>query len=160
MPLLNVDRLSIAFGAGKLLDGASFQLNAGERVCLIGRNGAGKTTLLRLLAGDLQPDSGDLWRQPGLRVATLAQELPADATATAFEIVAGGLAGLGELLAEYHEAAVRLAHDAAPEPDTTEFEAALHRLVSRAIAYGRGTAEHDAVDVPFQRLIDMYKERR
>ena len=57
-------------------------------------------------------------------------------------------------------AALIAAHDAAPEPDTTEFEAALHRLVSRAIAYGRGTAEHDAVDVPFQRLIDMYKERR
>jgi len=57
-------------------------------------------------------------------------------------------------------AALTAAHNAAPEPDTTEFEAALHRLVSRAIAYGRGTAEHDAVDVPFQRLIDMYKERR
>ena len=57
-------------------------------------------------------------------------------------------------------AALIAAHDAAPEPDTAEFEAALHRLVSRAIAYGRGTAEHDAVDVPFQRLIDMYKERR
>ncbi|HRY14967.1 MAG: ATP-binding cassette domain-containing protein [Candidatus Competibacteraceae bacterium] len=130
MPLLNVDRLSIAFGAGKLLDGASFQLNAGERVCLIGRNGAGKTTLLRLLAGDLQPDSGDLWRQPGLRVATLAQELPADATATAFEIVAGGLAGLGELLAEYHEAAVRLAHDAAPE-QLQRVERLQHELEAR-----------------------------
>ncbi|MCB1776114.1 MAG: ATP-binding cassette domain-containing protein [Candidatus Competibacteraceae bacterium] len=130
MPLLNVDHLSIAFGAGKLLDDASFQLDAGERVCLIGRNGAGKTTLLRLLAGDLHPDSGELWRQPGLRVATLAQELPTDATATAFEIVAGGLAGLGELLAEYHEAAVRLAHDATSE-QLQRVERLQHELEAR-----------------------------
>ncbi|MBS1225339.1 MAG: transporter ATP-binding protein, partial [Proteobacteria bacterium] len=59
MPLLSVDHLSIAFGAEKLLDDASFQLDAGERVCLIGRNGAGKTTLLRLLAGELQSDGGE-----------------------------------------------------------------------------------------------------
>lgn len=116
MPLLSVDHLSIAFGVEKLLDDASFQLDAGERVCLIGRNGAGKTTLLRLLAGEIQPDSGDIWRQPGLRVATLAQELPTDTTATVFEIVAGGLEGLGDLLADYHDAALRLAHDHAPEP--------------------------------------------
>ena len=115
MPLLSIDHLSIAFGAEKLLDDASFQLDAGERVCLIGRNGAGKTTLLRLLAGEIQPDSGDIWRQPGLRVATLAQELPADTTATVFEIVAGGLEGLGNLLADYHDAALRLTHDPAPE---------------------------------------------
>ena len=115
MPLLSIDHLSIAFGAEKLLDDASFQLDAGERVCLIGRNGAGKTTLLRLLAGEIQPDSGDIWRQPGLRVATLAQELPADTTATVFEIVAGGLEGLGNLLADYHDAALRLTHDHTPE---------------------------------------------
>ena len=91
MPLLSIDRLSIAFGADQLLDGASFQLDPGERVCLIGRNGAGKTTLLRLLTGELHPDSGDIWRQPGLRIATLAQELPTDTAATVFEIVASGL---------------------------------------------------------------------
>lgn len=115
MPLLSIDNLSIAFGAEKLLDGASFQLDAGERVCLIGRNGTGKTTLLRLLAGELQPDGGEIWRQPSLRVATLAQELPADTTATVFEVVAGGLEGLGALLAEYHEAAIQLAHASTAE---------------------------------------------
>lgn len=115
MPLLSVDRLSIAFGADQLLDSASFQLDPGERVCLIGRNGAGKTTLLRLLTGELPPDRGDIWRQPGLRIATLAQELPTDTAATVFEIVASGLEGLGDLLAKYHEATVQLTHDATPE---------------------------------------------
>ena len=115
MPLLSVDNVSIAFGAEALLDQASFQIDPGERVCLIGRNGTGKTTLLRLLAAEIQPDSGEIWRQPGLRLATLSQELPADTTATVFEVVAGGLEGLGALLAEYHEAATALVHDAAPE---------------------------------------------
>ena len=115
MPLLSVDNVSIAFGAEALLDQASFQIDPGERVCLIGRNGTGKTTLLRLLAAEIQPDSGEIWRQPGLRLATLSQELPADTTATVFEVVAGGLDGLGALLAEYHEAATALVHDAAPE---------------------------------------------
>ncbi|RUQ36065.1 MAG: ATP-binding cassette domain-containing protein [Candidatus Competibacteraceae bacterium] len=130
MPLLSIDNLSIAFGADKLLDNACFQLDAGERVCLIGRNGAGKTTLLRLLAGDIQPDSGEIWRQPGLRVATLAQELPADTTATVFEIVASGLEGMGALLAEYHEAAVQLAHAVTAE-GMRKMERLQHELEAR-----------------------------
>ena len=46
MPLLSLDRVSIAFGRNALLEDASLQIEAGERVCLIGRNGAGKSTLL------------------------------------------------------------------------------------------------------------------
>jgi ATP-binding cassette subfamily F protein uup len=130
MSLLSIDHLSIAFGAEKLLDDASFQLDPGERVCLIGRNGTGKTTLLRLLTGEMHPDSGDIWRQPGLRIATLAQELPADTNATTFEIVAGGLEGLGALLAEYHEATHQLAHTATPD-DLQRLERLQHDLEAR-----------------------------
>lgn len=130
MPLLNLDRLSIAFGVEKLLDNISFQLDAGERVCLIGRNGAGKTTLLRLLAGEILPDSGELWRQPGLRIATLAQELPVDTTATVFEIVAGGLE-LGRLLADYHEAAGQLAHGINAADALRRMERLQHELEAR-----------------------------
>ncbi|MFZ1640809.1 MAG: ATP-binding cassette domain-containing protein [Candidatus Contendobacter sp.] len=130
MSLLSIDNLSIAFGAEKLLDGASFQLDAGERVCLIGRNGTGKTTLLRLLADELHADGGDIWRQPSLRVATLAQELPADTTATVFEVVAGGLEGLGALLANYHEAAAQLTHDHTPE-QMRRMEHLQHELEAR-----------------------------
>ncbi len=115
MPLLRFDQVAIAFGLDKLLDDASFQLDAGERVCLIGRNGAGKSTLLRLCAGELLPDAGEIWRQSGLRCAYLAQELPVDSTATVFELVAGGLPALGRLLTDYHAAATRLAQQASPE---------------------------------------------
>ena len=95
MPLLSFEDVSIAFGLDTLLERASFQIDAGERVCLIGRNGAGKSTLLKLVDGELTPDGGKIWRQPGLRIARLSQELPEDADATVFDVVAEGLAGVG-----------------------------------------------------------------
>ncbi|MCX5737298.1 MAG: ATP-binding cassette domain-containing protein, partial [Proteobacteria bacterium] len=75
MPLLSFDSVSIAFGPEALLDHASFQIDAGERVCLIGRNGAGKSTLLTLAEGSINPAEGEIWRQPALRIAQLSQEL-------------------------------------------------------------------------------------
>jgi len=118
MPLLSFDRVSIAYGREPLLENASFQLEAGERVCLIGRNGAGKSTLLRLVDGEALPDGGEIWRAPGLRVARLAQDLPEDEHTTVYDSVAEGLAEVGRLLADYHHAA----HDAGHDP------AALRRM--------------------------------
>jgi ATP-binding cassette subfamily F protein uup len=118
MPLLSFDRVSIAYGREPLLENASFQLEAGERVCLIGRNGAGKSTLLRLVDGEVLPDGGEIWRAPGLRVARLAQDLPEDEHTTVYDAVAEGLAEVGRLLADYHHAA----HDAGHDP------AALRRM--------------------------------
>ncbi len=114
MPLLSLDDVSIAFGRTALLDAASLQIEAGERVCLIGRNGAGKSTLLRIVAGDLATDSGEVWRQPGLAIATLSQELPSDEGATVFDAVAEGLAEIGHLLAEYHHVSQAVGQDADP----------------------------------------------
>ncbi len=130
MPLLSFDNVSIAFGLDKLLDAARFQIDAGERICLIGRNGAGKSTLLKLCAGELQPDAGDIWRRPGLRVAHLSQELPEDSGATVFEIVAGGLQELAELLTAYHAAVLQLAQAPAPE-QLQRLERLQHELEAR-----------------------------
>ncbi len=102
MPLLGFDRVSLSFGRQPLLEQASFQIDAGERVCLIGRNGAGKSTLLKLASGELTPDAGEIWRRPALSIATLSQELPFDGESTVFDVVAGGLAEDGRLLAEFH----------------------------------------------------------
>jgi ATP-binding cassette subfamily F protein uup len=111
VPLISFDRVSVAFGLQPLLDHASFQLDAGERVCLIGRNGAGKSTLLNIVDGEVLPDGGEVWRQPGLKIARLSQELPLDETATVFDMVAGGLAGIGRLLAEYHHVSQQVGED-------------------------------------------------
>jgi ATP-binding cassette subfamily F protein uup len=113
MPLLSFDRVSVAFGLQRLLDQATFEVEAGERVCLIGRNGAGKSTLLKIVDGEVTPDGGDVWRQPGLKIARLAQELPFAEDATVFEVVAAGLAEAGRLLAEYHHVSHRVAESPA-----------------------------------------------
>ncbi|HEY0268485.1 MAG TPA: ATP-binding cassette domain-containing protein, partial [Methyloradius sp.] len=52
MPLITLDQASLAYGHHPLLDHASFQLDNGERVGLIGRNGAGKSSLLKVIAGE------------------------------------------------------------------------------------------------------------
>jgi ATP-binding cassette subfamily F protein uup len=102
MTLLKFTGVSLAFGAMPLLDGVSWQIARGERVCVIGRNGTGKSSMLRLVNGEQMPDDGEIWRAPALKIGELPQELPRADDRTVFDVVAEGLAGVGELLAEYH----------------------------------------------------------
>jgi ATP-binding cassette subfamily F protein uup len=111
MPLLSFDRVSISFGRHALLEQASFQIDPGERVCLIGRNGAGKSTLLKIVEGEVLPDAGEVWRQPGLTVARLSQDLPTDEDASVYDVVAAGLADAGRLLTEFHHVSHAVAED-------------------------------------------------
>ena len=76
MPLATLDRVSIAYGHLPLLADASLQVEPRERVCVIGRNGTGKSTLLRIVSGELAPEAGTVWHQPGLRIGSLAQDVP------------------------------------------------------------------------------------
>jgi len=101
MTVLRLNQLSLAYGAMPLLDGVSAQLARGERVCLIGRNGSGKSSLLRVIKGEIQADSGELWKANSLVISELPQELPEASERTVFEQVALGLAENGRLLAEY-----------------------------------------------------------
>ena len=102
MALISLRDLSLAFGGPSLLDGASLQIEPGDRLCLMGRNGSGKSTLLKLMAGEFPPDAGEIVRQQGVRVALVSQEVPADLSGTVFDVVAGGMGGAAALLAEYH----------------------------------------------------------
>src|SRR3954462_3042179 len=114
MPLVSLDHISLAFGHLPLLDDVSLQIEPGERVCLIGRNGTGKSTLLRILSGELPPDSGTVWLQPGVRRARLEQDVPLSADRPVFDVVSEGLGSLSELVAAYHHTAVLVATDATP----------------------------------------------
>lgn len=113
--LISLENVSLAFGQQILLDQVKLQIASGERVCLIGRNGAGKSSLLKIIEGIEKPDSGEVWRKPGLRMARLAQELPQQSETTVFEFVAEGLAETGQLLATYHQLTQRLAVAQTPE---------------------------------------------
>ena len=123
MTLLRFDNVSKAYGHLPLLAHVDFQIEPGERVCLVGRNGTGKTTLLRLITGAALPDEGEIWRLDTLRVAHLEQEVPADTEQTVFESVAAGFGELGSLLAEYHQATRRAG---GAEPATLARLAQLH----------------------------------
>ncbi len=92
MALVSLDHVTIAFGHLPLLEDASLQIVPRERIAIIGRNGTGKSTLLRIVAGDVPPDEGTVWRQPGLRVARLEQDVPLSAARSVSDVVGDGLA--------------------------------------------------------------------
>ena len=102
MPLLQLQRVDYSVGGPLLLEHVDLTIEAGERVCIVGRNGEGKSTLLRLIAGEIVPDDGEVRVQGGVRSARLAQEVPQDTHGSVFDVVAQGLGELGALLAHYH----------------------------------------------------------
>ncbi len=73
--MLNVHNLSVAFQGENLFEEISFQLRAGDRVGLVGKNGAGKSTLLKILAGDLQPDTGNIASDKEIKIGFLRQDI-------------------------------------------------------------------------------------
>ncbi|MBA4394557.1 MAG: ABC transporter ATP-binding protein, partial [Desulfobacca sp.] len=91
MALIGMRDLSWGFADPPLLENITFQIEKGERLCLLGRNGAGKSTLLKLLLGEILPDRGEIWRQQGVTVADLPQDVPGELDGTIFDVVAEGL---------------------------------------------------------------------
>ncbi len=96
MPLVSLDHIVMAYGHLPLLDDASLQIEAGERVCIIGRNGTGKSTLLQIISGDVTPDAGTVWRQPALRIARLVQDVLLATDQSVRAVVAEGFAHIPE----------------------------------------------------------------
>jgi ATP-binding cassette subfamily F protein uup len=109
VPILTLDHVSLAFGHLPLFEDANLRIEPGERISLIGRNGAGKSSLLRVLSGETAPDTGTVWRAPGLRVSRLDQEVPPAGGRSVFDEVAAGLGDIGALVADYHHAAMEVA---------------------------------------------------
>jgi len=98
-----------AFGARVLLAGASFSLDEGERVGVVGRNGAGKSTFAKILAGAEPPDSGSVVTRRGVRVAYLAQEPELDPEKTVQQTVEDGLAAWLEARQRHDDLSRRIA---------------------------------------------------
>lgn len=115
MSLLTLRNVSLAFGGPPLFDGISLQLEAGDRLCLLGRNGTGKSTLLKLISGELLPDHGEVQRQQGLKVALVSQEPPRGLSGPVFDVVAEGMGNAAALLAEYHHVGHLLATEGGGE---------------------------------------------
>ena len=73
--MLNIHNLSVSFGGEYLFEEITFRLGAGDRVGLIGKNGAGKSTMLKILAREMEPDSGQIAADKDLKIGFLKQDI-------------------------------------------------------------------------------------
>ena len=90
MPILSAQNLLLRIGANApLLDNVSFDIEAGDRICLVGRNGEGKSTLLKVLSGEMEAQSGEIVKKSGLRVSRMIQEIHAHIEGTVRDVVIG-----------------------------------------------------------------------
>lgn len=88
MALVSMHGVSLAFGAGLLLDRIELNIEPGDRACLVGRNGTGKSSLMKILHGDVTPDSGDIRVRPDTRISYLPQDVPHDLRGSVEDIAA------------------------------------------------------------------------
>jgi len=123
MPLCKLTNLSLHYGEQILFDDMHLQLDAGDRLCIIGRNGVGKSTLLKVLLNRADLDSGEVWLDDGIRVAGLDQELPSATDISVYDFVAEGLPGLGRDLARYEALVAQGA-----QADLQQLEQIQHRI--------------------------------
>jgi ATP-binding cassette subfamily F protein uup len=127
MPVIRLRNISVSFGGPAILEKISLSIDAGERVCLVGRNGTGKSTLMKVIADDIAPDSGEIERQQGLVTAQLEQQVETGGGGNVFDIVAQGLGESAELLKAYNAAIHRLAAEHSSRAEA-ELEKAQHAV--------------------------------
>jgi ATP-binding cassette subfamily F protein uup len=174
-PLIQLQNIRIRFGNSQVLDGAALAIEAGDRLCLVGRNGSGKSTLLKIAAGLLEPDSGSRFAQPGATIRYLEQDPDFTAYATTRAYVEAGLGEgydsdrtfhlLGKLGLSGHETPERLsggekrraalARALAPEPDILLLDEPTNHLDLPAIEW----LEEELSSLP-SALVSISHDRR
>ena len=106
MPLIRFEDISLDIGEQKILSKASLSIEAGERLCLIGRNGAGKSTTFKLITGQMEPDRGSVICESNVIISQLEQSLPVSEEITVREIIRSGLSEIESLLINYNDLVV------------------------------------------------------
>ncbi|WP_020558368.1 ATP-binding cassette domain-containing protein [Thiofilum flexile] len=115
MALLNLRNILLENGDNRLFDHIDLQIEAGERLCLVGRNGTGKSTLMKLLCREVLPDDGEFIVAGNVRIARLQQDVPEGSEISVFDLVAEGLGEVAVLLQRYHALSHRIASHASDE---------------------------------------------
>jgi ABC transport system ATP-binding/permease protein len=132
-PVLQLRDIRLTLGGLPLLDGAELAVAPRERIALVGRNGSGKSTLLKIAAGDIEPDGGSRFAQPGAQMRYLQQEPDLSAFETVEEFI---LAGLSEEDDPYRARALmeELGVNADAEPASLSGGEARRAALVRALA--------------------------
>ena len=138
MIVANLDNIEHSFGTQKVLSGTSWEIQSGQKVGLVGPNGAGKSTLLRIIAGEIRPDSGFVYRHKQARIGYLAQEPVLDASHTVWDEVLSAAVDLSHAEAELRRLEAQMA-----DPEVFGDELALARVMS---AHTRAQAEFEQLD--------------
>lgn len=156
MTLFTLRSLKKDFGIKEILKDASFSLDEGDKVGLIGTNGSGKSTLLKMIAG-LEPiDSGEIWVNSGAKIAYLPQQPDLDENHTVLEQI---FADSGEKMAavrEYEEISDKLTHG---HGDTEKLMARLSIVFQRMEELGALELETNAKLILSKLGIDDFEAR-
>jgi ATP-binding cassette subfamily F protein 3 len=138
MIIVNLDRIVHSYGTQLVLDGVAWEIQAGQKIGLVGPNGAGKSTLLRLIAGEIRPDQGSIYRLPDTRIGYLAQEPALDPEHSVWEETLSAATDLVRLAAELRQLEARMA-----DPEVYADAEALERALA---AHARVQAEFEHLD--------------
>jgi len=136
--LVNLDNIVHSYGNQTVLDGLSWEIQAGQKIGLVGPNGAGKSTLLRIVAGEFRPDDGFVYRDKEAHIGYLAQEPTLDPNCTVWQEVMGASEDLVRVEADLQRLEARMA-----DPKVFGDEAALERVLA---AHARAQAEFEELD--------------
>jgi ATP-binding cassette subfamily F protein 3 len=134
----NLNQIVHKYGVQTVLNGISWEIQAGQKIGLVGPNGAGKSTLLQILAAELKPDSGFVHRHKQTRVGYLAQEPVLDPARTVWEEMMSAAKDLLRVEAELRQLEARMA-----DPAVYEDGAALDRVLA---AHARAQARFEELD--------------
>ena len=90
-PVLTLQSVRLTLGSTLLLESAELSVSPGDKIALVGRNGSGKSTLLKIAAGEIEPDGGERFIQPGVTIRYLPQEPDLSSYATTLDYASEGL---------------------------------------------------------------------
>ena len=136
--LLNLDKVAVSLAGRPILTAVDLELQLGQRVGLVGANGAGKSTLMKLIADELTPDDGNIFRSSGLTWARLEQEPIMESDHSILQEAMTALPELAQIERELDRAESQMA-----DPTVYQDEAALAKLVAR---HGRLLDEYERLD--------------
>ena len=155
MNLLTIDNISKQFSERLLFDGASLQINTGDRIGLIGVNGSGKSTLLKIAAGLEAPDAGSVAAPGGVRIEYLPQEPPLDDALTVLETIFHSHSPQMRLLRSYEATTARLEQ----RPDDAALQAELVALSAEMERTDGWSAEANAKSILTQLGVTNFTDR-